>query len=139
MSGAFLPRGTQFQRSPDGTTYTTIGEAKKVTQSRKAEILDATNMDTATAYREKVPGLIDPGDIKVDLHFLNNDAVQNALETDFSNQTNLYWKIVLPNTRGHYAFQGYVTELAPDFDVTKLAAQSLGITVTGPVVWTPNA
>ena len=40
MSNAFLPRGTQFKRSPDGTTYTTIAEAKKISISVKGSFED---------------------------------------------------------------------------------------------------
>jgi len=138
MSASFLPRGTQFMRSPDGVTYTKIAEAKKITQSRKGDFLDATNMDTPTAFKEWTPGMIDGGSVKVDANFINTDAIQNDLENDFAAQTLLFWRIQLPNTRGKYEFQGYVEELSPDFDVEKLASQSISVKTTGQTVWTPN-
>lgn len=140
MSNAFLPRGAQFSRSSDGgTTYVVIGEAKKISFSIKGDFLDVSNMDSPSVYKEFLAGMIDGGSVKVDANFINTDVVQNELWTDFSGQTLLYWKLELPNARGNFVWQGYVEELAPDFDVEKPAAQSISIKVTGMMTWTPNA
>lgn len=138
MSSAFLPRGTQFKRSPDGTTYTTIGEAKKIAVSIKGAFEDVTNMDSPTAFKEFIAGLIDGGSVKVDANFLNADGVQNDLLNDLTSQTLLFWRIQLPNTRGKFEFQGFVEEFGPDFDVAKPATQAVAIKVTGACTWTPN-
>jgi predicted secreted protein len=138
MSNAFLPRGTQFKRSPDGTTYTTIGEAKKIAIAIKGAFEDVTNMDSPTAFKEFIAGLIDGGSVKVDANFINTDAVQNDLLNDLTAQTLLFWRVQLPNTRGKFEFSGYVEEFSPDFDVSKPATQAVSIKVTGAAVWTPN-
>ena len=138
MSASFLPRGTAFNRSPDGAAYTKVAEAKKITFSVKGEFLDATSMDSPSAYKEWTPGMIDGGSVKVELLFINTDAVQNDFWTDLSGQTLLYWSVQLPNTRGKFTFQGYVEELGPDFDVEKLATNSVSIKITGLLTWTPN-
>lgn len=138
MSNAFLPRGTQFKRSPDGATYTTIGEAKKIAVAVKGAFEDVTNMDSPTPFREFIAGLIEGGSVKVEANFLNNDGVQNDLLNDLTSQTLLYWRIQLPAARGKFEFQGFVEDFQPDFDVAKAAAQSVSVKVTGACTWTPN-
>lgn len=139
MSNAFLPRGSAFSRSPDGSTYTKIGEAKKVALSIKGEFIDVSNMDTPTPFKEFLPGMIDGGSVKVDANFLNNDTVQNDLLNDLTAQTNLYWKLELPSTKGNFTFQGFVEDFSPEFDYSKAATQSVSIKITGECDWTPNA
>jgi Lambda phage tail tube protein, TTP len=138
MSNAFLPRGTQFQRSPDGTTYTTIGEAKKVALAIKGSFEDVSNMDMPDPFKQFIGGLIDPGSAKVEANFLNNDTVQNLLLGDLTSQTDLFWRVQLPSARGKFEFSGFVEELSPDFDVSKPAGQSVSVKITGKPVWTPN-
>lgn len=138
MSASFLPRGTQFERSTDGSSYVKIAEGKKITFSIKGDFLDATNMDSPSAYKEWTPGMIDGGSVKVDANFINTDAIQNDLFSDLAAQTLLYWRVQLPNTRGKFEFQGYVESLDPDFDVEKLATHSVSVKITGTLTWTPN-
>ena len=139
MSNAFLPRGSQFSRSPDGSTYTTMAEAKKVTFSIKGEFLDVSNMDSPTAYKEWLAGMIDGGSVKVEANFIASDATQTQLWADLAAQTKLFWKLELPATRGNLTWQGFVEELSPDFDTEKPAGNSVSIKVTGAMVWTPSA
>lgn len=138
MSNAFLPRGTQFKRSPDGASYTTVAEAKRVAVSIKGAFEDVSNFDSPTAYKEYIPGLIDGGSIKVDCNLINTDAIQTDFYSDLANQTLLYWRIQLPSTRGKLEFQGFVEEVAPDLSHDKAAAMSVSVKVTGQVTWTAN-
>ena len=95
-SAAFAPRGTQFQHSPDGVTYTTVAEVIKIqTTGSKADLADVTNMDSASAFREYLATLVDSGEISLDTNFIPGNATQQILATDFNNQTLGYYKIVL--------------------------------------------
>lgn len=138
MSSAFLPRGTQFDRSPDGATYTKVGEAKAIGFSIKGNFEDVSNMDSPSAYKEWLAAMIDGGSVKVDTNFLNGDPVQNLLLGDLGAQTLLFWRVQLPNTKGKFEFQGFVEDFSPQFDVSKAASNSVSIKVSGAVVWTPN-
>lgn len=138
MSASFLPRGSQFGRSTDGTAYVTIAEAKKIDFSIKGDFTDVSNMDSPSVYKEWLPTMIDGGTVKVDLNFINTDATQNALWTDLSGQTDLFWKVQLPNARGKFTFNGFVEALDPSFDVEKPASMTLSVKITGLLTWTPN-
>jgi len=139
MSNAFAPRGTQLMRSPDGATYTKIGEAIKIDNSgMKADLADVTNMDSPSSFKEYLPTLLDGGEVKIDCNFVNTDAIQNDLMNDFTGQTLLYWRVQLPSARGKFEFQGYITGLDTSLDVPKQATRAVTIKITGPNTWTPN-
>jgi hypothetical protein len=139
MSSAFAPRGTQFLRSPDGVTYTKFAEVIKIDNSgMKADLADVTNMDSTSSFKEFLPTLLDAGEFKLDLNFINTDAIQNDLMTDFTNQTLLSWRVQFPAARGKMEFQGYVTQVDTSLEVTKQAMRTVTVKVTGPITWTPN-
>jgi hypothetical protein len=139
MSAAFAPRGTQMMRSPDGTTYTKYAEVVKIDNSgMKADMADVTNMDSTSSFKEYLPTLLDAGEVKLDLNFINTDAIQNDLMDDFTNQTLLFWRIQLPATRGKFEFQGYVTQVDTALEITKQAMRTVTVKITGPNTWTPN-
>jgi phosphoglucomutase len=138
-SASFLPRGTQFSRSADGgTTRVVIAEAKKIGFSVKGSFEDVTNMDTTSAYKEWLPGMIDGGSVTVELNFINTDTVQGELWADLAAQTLLTWRVQLPNTRGRFDFSGYVEGMDPDFDVEKAASNKLSVKISGALTWTAS-
>jgi len=108
-STAIAGRGSKLQRSPDGTTYTTIAEVKSFQQSgSKQDYDDITNMDSASSFREYLPTLNDSGEVGFELLMYPGNANQQQLRTDFNNQTLLYWKILLSNGTNGVSFQAYV-------------------------------
>ena len=139
MSGAFAPRGTQFLRSVDGVSYTKYAEVSKIDRSgMKANLADVTNLDSPSAFEEVLPTTLSPGEAKLDLNFINTDAEQNLLMSDYSNQTSLYWRIQFPGTRGKEEFQGYVTDVGVAIEVKKQVMRTVTIACTGQPTWTPN-
>jgi predicted secreted protein len=134
-SAAYAGRGTQLQRgngaSPE--VFTTIAELKKVTRAgSKADLADVTNMDSPTAYREKLPTLVDPGEVNFEGNYVPNDGSQQTAFTDFGSQAKHNWQIVLPNSLGTWSFAGYITAYdVPDSQVDKEVTFSGKLTITG--------
>src|SRR5215469_18382863 len=117
MSKAFAGQFTQLQRAG-----VTIAEMTKIQATgSKADVLDVTNMDSPTAYREKLVTLLDAGDINFDGNLIADDATQQQVQADFDGRTLSDWSIVLPVdpatgvTRGHWAFAAFV--MSVDFDL----------------------
>lgn len=134
MSSSFAARGSKLQRSPDDATFTTVAEVLKITQGgSKSDLADVTNMDSPSSFREKLPTLLDSGDITFDCNWVPGSAIQTQLTTDFNNQTLLYWKILLPNGTNGVSFQAYVTDKNFDLPIDKQGTKSLKLTITGPV------
>lgn len=133
-STAIAGRGTALQRSPDGSTYTTVAEVKKVSQSgSKADMDDITNMDSASAWREYLPTLLDGGEVSFDCLWYPGSSIQSQLRTDFQAQSLLYWKILLSNATNGISFQGYVVQVDGDWPVDKAVTKSFKLKITGPV------
>ena len=137
MSQAFAPRGTQFQHSPDGVTYTTVAEVSKIQNTgSKADLADVTNMDSPSAFREFLATLVDSGEISLDTNLIPGNATQQILETDFNNQTLGYYKIVLPASLGNATFRAYVSSKDFDLPIDKQGTRSLKLKVTGAITVT---
>lgn len=134
-SQAFAGRGSKLERG-DGATptehFVAIAELTKINRSgSKADLADITNMDSGN-YREKLPTLLDAGEISFEGNYIPSDATQVSLQSDFDGQTEHNWKIVLPGSRGNWSFAAYVTALdVPDLEVSKQATITGKLTITG--------
>lgn len=138
---AFMAQGLMLQLG-DGAgpeVFTTIAEITKVQGTgAKADILDATNMDSLGAYREKIAGLLDAGEINFDANFIPSDVTQQNVQAAFDARQTSNWKVVLPGTRGTFTFAAFMGGL--DFDTTfdKLATISAKLVISGPRTFTPG-
>ncbi|HLZ10429.1 MAG TPA: phage tail tube protein, partial [Chloroflexota bacterium] len=117
MSNAFAGQFSKLQRNG-----VTIAEMTKIQGTgSKADVIDVTNMDSPTAYREKLVTLLDAGDISFDGNLIAGDATQQQVQADFDGRTLSPWSIILPDdpatgaTRGHWDFEAYV--ISVDFDL----------------------
>lgn len=136
-----------LQRSADGgTTYLTIAEMTKVQGTgSKADVIDVTNMDSPSAYREKIVTLLDAGEISFDGNFVADDATQAAVQSDFDTRTQNKWKIVLPidpattTPRGHWDFSANVTSIDFDIQHDKAVVISGKLTISGPRPYTSGS
>ena len=147
MSKAFAGIGTQLQRSGDaGVTYVTIAEMTKIQGSgSKADVIDVTNMDSPTAYREKLVTLLDAGDIALDGNLVADDATQASVQADFDARALNKWRIVLPVdpdtsvSRGRWDFEAFVSGVDFDIQHDKQATISAKLAITGPRPFTVGA
>lgn len=139
-SRAFAGQGSQLQLGDGVGGFTTIAEMTKIQRSgSKADTVDVTNMDSTGAYREVLPTLLTPGDISFDGNYIPEDATQQALQTQFDNRTLSPWRLVLPDSKGRWDFNAYVTSF--DFDVSfdKASTISGKLTITGKPIFTPGS
>ncbi len=69
--------------------------------------VDVTTFDSATAFREYVAGLIDPGDVEIEGYLATDDTSgQMVLWTDCRARTSGAALITLPTTLGTCTFTG---------------------------------
>lgn len=138
-SQAFAGRGSKLERGNGATpeVFTAIAELRKITRSgSKADLADVTNMDSG-AYREKLPTLLEPGEISFEGNYIPSDTTQATLQSDFDGQVLHNWEIVLPGSRGTWSFAAYVTALdLPDLQVDKEAMITGKLTITGAPTFT---
>ena len=141
-SKAYSAKGTVFSFGNAATTptYSTVAEIKTIQFSGgKVDFEDVTNMDSPGAFREKVPTLLDGGDLSLSGNYISGDAGRLAFNTAYLGRTLIACKVVLPLAAGQttsgdsFTFNGYVSENNVDLQFDKSVSFSAKITITGPV------
>lgn len=151
-SAAIAAYGTLLQRGSlaSGTTpntYVTIGDVKSISgPTTEVAVIDVTTHSSAVApgasssYREKIPSLIDPGEVTFDLNWNQFDATQKNLYTDMTTRTKRDWRVLGPvggASQTYITFAGYVTGFPLDFPTDDVQSGSVTITITGAVTIAP--
>ena len=133
---AYVGRGCKFslQTGTSPTVYTEVGQISKWDMSGiKANLADVTNLDSPSAFVERIPTTLDPGEITI-TGILNPANVSIAdLLTLCQSQTLSYWQMALSDNVTYIRFWAYVTEYAPASSVepTKALVFSAKLTITG--------
>ena len=147
-SKAFSGQGSVLAIGNGGSpeAYVEIMELKTINPSgTKADLVDVTNMDSGV-YREKLPTLIDSGEISFAGNYVPSDEGQGLARAAFLGRQKLPYMITEPlaslqpgeTEPGYASFMGYVTELnGPDLDYSKEATITGKVTITGEKFYTP--
>ena len=103
------------------------------------EMIDATSHDSADAYKEYIPGLIDTAELSIEGILDKADAGQTALLTDLEAGTCDSYTITGPTGNAFsYAFDAYVTAYnAGPFNYDGKITFSATLKISGKVVYTP--
>lgn len=101
-----------------GTVLTWDGEnVASLTSINGVEVtvdtIDVSNHESANAYKEYLPGLIDPGQITLEGQFEYTDtAGQHAMITDLNARSSKTWTITFPTATGAtWTGTGFLTAL----------------------------
>lgn len=93
-------------------TFTTITEQTTVTPNGPTvEMIDVTNHDSPSAYREKIASLIDGGEVGFEGNWVPSSVTQAQCRTDMNNRTRRNFQIVYPTSPAvTHSFAGYITQ-----------------------------
>lgn len=143
---AFTGKGGSLSLSIDGTTFTRIGQIQKVSSSaQKANLADVTNLDSPSAFIERIPTTLDSGTLSFTVIANPTDAGQLMLLAGFNAQTRFTVKLQYPpvgtQTTGLLkTFLAFVTSAPqPSLAVTEASTFDAELTITGPVTDTPGS
>ena len=125
--------GTKLEKSSVAiaklTSIGTIGVTR--------DMIDITSHDSDDAYREYVPGLIDPEELSIEGILIDSDTGQEALLTDLEAGTLGSYVVTLPGGKT-YAFSAYVTGYkAGPFNYDGKITFSATLKISGKVTETP--
>lgn len=130
--------GTLLKIGDGGGTevFTTIAEVKDISgPSFSADTVELTTHSSSGAWKEKLPTLLDAGEITLDINFIPTNATQSqstGLLRDFKNRTKRNFQLVWPDVGGTtWAFSAYVTGFEPSAPVDDLLGASVTLTITG--------
>lgn len=138
VTGALAGFGTSFKVG-DGATpesFTTVAEVTDIKGPKLAlNTYESTSHDSTDGWREYVPGLLEAGEVGIDLSFIPTNATQGystGLIKDQVNRTKRNFKVVFPDVGGTtWSFSGYVTGFEVNAPVDDLLTASVTIQITG--------
>lgn len=140
MSIAKLSNGTLLKHG-DGASpevFTTVPEVTKLSgPDVKFDMLDVSSHDSASLFREYIPGFSDGDDITADIHWRPSNTVHIAVRTDNYAATLRNFKVVFPDTPSNtVTMAGYVQSLQPKADVGTAMMAAIKYKITGAPAWT---
>ncbi|KKM90809.1 hypothetical protein LCGC14_1234810 [marine sediment metagenome] len=133
VSTATIGLGTLLQRDDGASGWDTITEITNLDgPSGSLDVIDVTHMESADNYREFIAGLLDGGEVSMELQWSPQTANQLLLLTDHQARTNQNWRIVTPAAIGlTWTFSGFVTAYSPASPVDGKNTCSATIKITG--------
>lgn len=127
----------------DGATptenFTTIAELRKIGGPKlKLETIDVTVHNTAEPWRQFIGGLLDGGEVSVDLNFIPTDSTHNpstGMLADMLARTQRNFQLVFPDD-AHTTWT--FTALVTGFDMSSEPSSVLMATVTLKLTGSPT-
>lgn len=131
--------GTLLKIGDGGTpteVFTTIAEVKDITPPKLSmDTDDVTHQTSPGGWKEKLPTLLDAGEVTFELNFIPTDATQGystGLIKDLVNKTRRNFQLVFPDSGSTtWAFAAFVTGFEPSAPVGGTLTASVTLTVTG--------
>jgi Lambda phage tail tube protein, TTP len=138
-TAAFNAQGTIIAR--EGTTpgtYTSIAEIRSFSgPGGSAAIIDATTLQSTG--KEKVMGLMDEGQLTLELNLVPGDTGQQALLADRAAQLRKNFRITFSDANNATGtFAAYVMGFTIGGGVDALTTATVTLEITGAVVWDFN-
>jgi predicted secreted protein len=139
MSQAFSGFGTavNLETSASPFVFDLIEEVQTVEfTGSKVDLVDVTNMQSPSAYREYLATLKDAGELQFTANFLPAASGQGLLQSAFESRAVQQWKVTLPSSLGEFDFAGIVTSIDHSLTFDKEAKLTVKVKITGPNVFT---
>lgn len=130
--GAAINRGDAA--SPE--VFTEIANVTSITSPSLAlETKDVTNLGTTTA-RTFIPGLVDSGEVTIEMNWDGSNAQITGLRTDLTSKVARNFTITFPDSPvTTAAFTAYVTSFGSPITTEDTITASVSMKVTGDVTW----
>lgn len=133
MSTGNIGYGAVLAYSADDVTYTSVAQVLDIDgPSIKTDSVDITNMDSTSATREKIPGLIDPGQYTFSIvHLKTTVTALFALL-----RVVRFWRLTLPGGEGVWKSKGFIVDLKPGTPVEDKMTDDLTIELSEVLTFT---
>lgn len=133
MSNAVSGVGTVFQKWDGVSAWEAVAEVTNISgPSMTRDLIEVTNLDSTSGYREFIAGFRDAGTIVVSMNYTR--ASLNMMKTDFEDDTAQNYEIILPDTDvTSLEFEGLVQEMPLTVSIDSAITMEVTIKITGPV------
>lgn len=97
--------------------------------------IEVTHHQSPNAWREKIKGLKDGGEVSITINYIPTNATHNVaagLLGDFAVNTLSTWSIVWPDTGATtWSFPGFISAFSPKAPIDDKLSADITITITG--------
>jgi predicted secreted protein len=120
----------------DGASPEVFSDIAEVTNisgpGMSMDTIDVTNHGSAGGWKEYAGGLLDGGEVKLELNFLPADTSQKLLATTLAARTKKNFKLEFPDTANTtWSFSAFVTNFEPSAPVDGKLGASVTLKITG--------
>lgn len=132
VTAAVIGYGTSFSIY-NGSTYTAVSEVTNITwPGYTRDAVDATNMASPNEFREFIPGLMDAGEVTIEINFIPSasDVIITALTAATAGQ----FKIAAASGV-NIVFSAIVTAYSPQAPLDDKMSASATFKITGKPTW----
>ena len=121
-----------------GGTTGTVGKILSIgIPGRTADMIDVTAADSADKTCEYLVGLIDEGEITVEVKYDgSNSGIAQKLNTAFQGRAAESWTITLPDS-STFVGSGAISNLGPPIPIRDKVTQTITIKLSGKLTYTP--
>lgn len=138
-SNAVSAQGSLLKIGDGGGTevFTTIAEVRSISGPTASVNLEDVTSHDSSAWMEKIPTLIDAGEISFEINYTSH-TTQDQLRTDMFARTKRNFQLVLvPLTPDEtIAFAAYITGFEVDAPHDGVLRASVTLAITGAITWT---
>ncbi len=132
----YIAKGTVLQRGTGDTptVFTTIANIMSITPpNMQRDSLETTKHNDEDRWRTYIPGLIDPGQVTLNISWDPNNATHDFLDELNSAEVAAY-KIKFPAAIGmEFTFDAFLESFEPAGDVDGLLSATATYKVSGPI------
>lgn len=136
-TNASIGYGTMIQRGDllTPTSFADLAELKDISgPSMEVDSVEATHQASPDAHKEFIPGLVDGGEVSVEMQLIEGGAERGNLLEDFQGRVTRFWRIVLPSS-GSWTYKAFITGFDPANPIEDVMTDSLSWKITGKPVW----
>lgn len=120
----------------NGSTYTQVAEVISITwPGYKRDAVDVTYMDSTDQFREYIPGLMDGGEVTVEMNWVPSasDVIITALTASATGQFKITY-----NAGVNVVFKAVVTAYQPQSPLGDKLSATATFKVTGKPTWSAS-
>ncbi len=124
-----------------GEVFTTIAEVNSIKgPGQELETIDSTSHSSPGAFREYIAGLLDAGEISLELNYIPTSATHHwttGVVADQINRTKRNFQLVWPDaTNTTLTIACFVTKFDPEAEVDGKLGAKIDLKITGQPTWT---
>lgn len=116
-----------------GTSYTTIANVRSISRSPAVtNEVETTVINDAGNFESFAPGLINPGEVKIELAYDPATATHKTLALLSSNRAIATWKITYSDSGATVeSFSGFVKSIGEEVPLKELMTREVVVKLTG--------